>query len=58
MPVEYPDPADVNSNKFIHNNIACACIIWDIDHTFINILSPISKLNKLFRCMCYFSVTA
>lgn len=52
MTVEYPDLADTNSNKFIHNNIACVCIIWDIDHTFINILllSPISKLNKLFRC--------
>lgn len=35
MLVEYPDVADANSNKVIHNNTVFACIIWDIDQTYL-----------------------
>lgn len=35
MRVEYPDLADANFNKFVHNNIVFVCIIWDTDQTYL-----------------------
>lgn len=56
MLVEYPDLTDANSNKFIHNNIAFASIIWDIDQTCIvtYLLPLVSTLNKLSKYVLFF----
>lgn len=56
MLVEYPDLANANSNKFIHNNIVFASIIWDIEETRIltYLFPPVSTLNKLSKCVLFF----
>lgn len=48
---EYPYLADANSNKFIHNNIVFASIMWDIDQMCLLTYSYFRQLACQISCL-------